>query len=165
MEEIQAGLSASNLARMASYFAAIVSLWASGVVPLGAPVLIGIMTGLLSAFLAYQIDCMFDRYRHSLSEKFLDELQADAIRRDKFANDLVILSESSLGNIESYSKSITFYQSIGVTLGAAGTAAAATLASLEQSVAETREQVAKSREMIYFINENQSGIEDFLKTY
>lgn len=129
------------------------------------PVLIGIMTGLLSAFLAYQIDCMFDRYRHSLSEKFLDELQADAIRRDKFANDLVILSESSLGNIESYSKSITFYQSIGVTLGAAGTAAAATLASLEQSVAETREQVAKSREMIYFINENQSGIEDFLKTY
>ncbi|SDR91441.1 hypothetical protein [Pseudomonas oryzae] len=128
------------------------------------PVLIGIMTGLLSAFLAYQIDCMFDRYRHSLSEKFMDELLADAKRRDEFANELVTLSETSLGNIENYSKSITLYQSIGVTLGSAGLAASATLASLEQTVAETGEQVAKSFAMIDFINESQSEIEDFLKT-
>lgn len=128
------------------------------------PVLIGIMSGLLSAFLAYQIDCLFDRYRHSLSEKFMDELLADAKRRDEFANELVTLSESSLGNIENYSKSITLYQSIGVTLGSAGLAASATLASLEQTVAETGEQVAKSFAMIDFINESQSEIEDFLKT-
>lgn len=128
------------------------------------PVLIGIMTGLLSAFLAYQIDCMFDRYRHSLSEKFMDELLADAKRRDEFANELVTLSETSLGNIENYSKSITLYQNIGVTLGSAGLAASATLASLEQTVAETGEQVAKSLAMIDFINESQSEIEDFLKT-
>jgi len=128
------------------------------------PVLIGIMTGLLSAFLAYQIDCLFDRYRHSLSEKFMDELLADAKRRDEFANELVTLSESSLGNIENYSKSITLYQSIGVTLGSAGLAASATLASLEKTVAETGEQVAKSFAMIEFINESQSEIEDFLKT-
>lgn len=128
------------------------------------PVLIGTMTGLLSAFLAYQIDCLFDRYRHSLSEKFMDELLSDARRRDEFANELVTLSETSLGNIENYSKSISLYQSIGVTLGAAGTAATATLASLEQTVAETGEQVAKSFATIDFINESQSEIEDFLKT-
>lgn len=128
------------------------------------PVLIGIMTGLLSAFLAYQIDCLFDRYRHSLSEKFMDELLADAKRRDEFANELVTLSETSLGNIENYSKSITLYQSIGATLGSAGLAASATLASLEKTVAETGEQVAKSFAMIDFINESQSEIEDFLKT-
>jgi len=129
-----------------------------------APVLIGIMSGLLSAFLAYQIDCLFDRYRHSLTEKFMDELLADAKRRDEFANELVTLSESSLGNIENYSKSITLYQSIGVSLGSAGLAASATLVSLEKTVAETGEQVAKSFAMIDFINESQSEIEDFLKT-
>lgn len=128
------------------------------------PVLIGTMTGLLSAFLAYQIDCLFDRYRHSLSEKLMDEMLSDARRRDEFANELVTLSEISLGNIENYSKSISLYQRIGVTLGAAGTAATATLASLEQTVAETGEQVAKSFAMIDFINESQSEIEDFLRT-
>ena len=128
------------------------------------PVLIGIMTGLLSAFLAYQIDCLFDRYRNSLSEKFMDELLTDAKRRDELANELVTLSENSLGNIENYSKAISLYQSIGVTMGAAGTAAAATLTSLEKTVAETGEQVAKSFAMIDFINESQSEIDDFLKT-
>jgi hypothetical protein len=128
------------------------------------PVLIGTMTGLLSAFLAYQIDCLFDRYRHSLSEKFMDEMLSDARRRDEFANELVTVSETSLSNIENYSKSISLYQSIGVTLGAAGSAATATLASLEQTVAETGEQVAKSFAMIDFINESQSEIEDILKT-
>lgn len=46
-------------------------------------------------------------------------------------------------------------------MGAAGTAAAATLASLEQTVVETGEQVAKSFAMIDFINESQSEIDDF----
>jgi len=128
------------------------------------PVLMGIMTGLLSAFLAYQIDSLFDRYRHSYNEKFMDELLHDAKRRDEFANELVALSENSLGNIENYSKSISLYQSIGVTLGVAGTTAAATLVSLEQTVAETSEQVAKSFEMINFINDSQAEVEDFLNT-
>lgn len=128
------------------------------------PVLIGIITGLLSAFLAYQIDCLFDRYRHSLSEKLMDELLADARCRDEFANELVTLSENSLSNIENYSKSITVYQSIGATLGSAGLAASATLTSLERTVTETGEQVAKSLAMIDFINESQLEIEDLLKT-
>lgn len=128
------------------------------------PVLIGIMTGMLSAFLAYQIDCLFDNYRYSLSEKFMDELLVDTKRRGEFANELVTLSESSMGNIENYSKSITLYQSIGVALGSANLAASATLASLEQTVTDTGEQVAKSSAMIDFINKSQSEIENFLKT-
>lgn len=128
------------------------------------PVLIGIITGLLSAFLAYHIDCMFDRYRQSLSEKFIDELMTNAKLRDDFTNELVTLSETSLGNIKNYSNSINLYQSIGVILGTAGTTAAATLSSLERTVAETGEQVAKSFAMINFINETQLEIEDFLKT-
>ncbi len=128
------------------------------------PVLIGIMSGLLSAFLAYQIDRMFDRYRNVQSEKLMDELLNDAKRRDEFATELVTLSETSLGNIENYSQSISLYQSIGVTLGAANSAAAATLHSLEQTVNQTGEQVAKSFAMIDFIHESQSDIDDFLKT-
>lgn len=128
------------------------------------PVLMGIMTGLLSAFLAYQIDALFDRYRHSYNEKFMDELMADAKRRDQFANELTSLSESAMANIENYSKSISLYQSIGVTLGSAGTKATATLAYLEQTVVETKEQVQKSLATIDFINESQTEIEDFLST-
>lgn len=128
------------------------------------PVLIGIVTGLLSAFLAYQIDSLFDRYRNSLNEKFMDELMADAKRRDEFANELVSLSESSLDNIENYSKSIALYQGIGSTLGSASRAASATLASLESVVTQTGEQVAKSRNMIDYIHTSQMEIEDFLKT-
>jgi len=128
------------------------------------PVLMGIMTGLLSAFLAYQIDCMFERYRYAMDEKQLDELMADAGRREEMSNELVKLSESSLNNVGNYAKSISFYQAIGVTLGAAGSAAAATLASLEQSVAQTRDQVAKSAAAVDYINSSQSRIEDFLKT-
>lgn len=128
------------------------------------PVLIGITTGLISAFLAYQIDILFDRYRHSLSEKFIDELMADSRRRDEFSSELVTLSESSLGNIENYSKSISLYQNIGVALGAAGTAAAATLLSLNRTVTETSEQAARSYAMTDFINGSQLEIEGFLNT-
>lgn len=129
------------------------------------PVLIGIMSGLLLAFLAYQIDCLFDRYRHSLNEKFMDELLADAKRRGEFVNNLVTLSEASLDNIENYSKSIALYQIIGATLGSASRAASGTLASLDRTVAETGGQVVKCRVMTNFINESQSEIEYFLKSF
>jgi hypothetical protein len=127
------------------------------------PVLIGIMTGLLSAFLGYQIDSLFDQNHQSMNEKFMDDLLVDSKRRDEFSSELVSLSESSLGNIENYSKSINLYQKIGVSLGAASLAAGATLASLEQTIAETSAQVSKSYAMIEFINQSQSEIEDFLK--
>jgi hypothetical protein len=129
-----------------------------------APVLIGIVTGLLSAFLAYQIDILFDRYRHSLDEKFIDELMADAKRRDDFSNELVTLSEQSLDNIDNYARSISMYQSIGVSLGAAGRAASATGVSLVQTIADTDAQVGRSLAMVDFINDSQAGIDDFLNT-
>lgn len=127
-------------------------------------VVMGILTGLLTAFLGYQIDCMFDRYRHSLDEKLLDELIADSKHQETFANELATLAESSLGNVESFAKSVSIYQHVGESLGSAGKVAAATLASLEHTVAETRNQVRKSIDMIAFIDESQGAIDDFLKT-
>lgn len=127
------------------------------------PVLIGIATGLVSAFLAYQIDTFFDRSRFSFSEKFMDEMLADGRRRDEFAGELITLSESSLSNIENYSNAITRYQAIGSNLATATISTTATLASLEQINNETAAQVAKSTTMIAFINESQSEIDDFLK--
>lgn len=128
------------------------------------PVLIGILTGLLSAFLAYQIDTLFDRHRHALDEQFIDELMADARRRDEFSNELVSLSEQSLANIDHYARSISMYQSIGVSLGAAGRAASATEASLALTIAATDAQVGRSLAMVDFINDSQAGIDDFLNT-
>jgi hypothetical protein len=129
-----------------------------------APVVMGILTGLLTAFLSYQIDCMFDRYRHSLNEKLLDEIIADAKRQEAFANELTTLAESSFNNVESFAESVSIYQNIGDTLGAAGRASANSLAILEHTIAETREQVRKSTDMIMFINESQASIDNFLKT-
>ena len=76
------------------------------------PVLIGTLSGLLTAFLAYQIDCMFDRYRHSLDEKLLDEIIADAKRQEMFASELTMLAGSSLNNVESFTKSVSVYQKL-----------------------------------------------------
>ena len=47
-----------------------------------APVLVGIITGLLSAFLAYQIDCLFDRFINSNNERLMDDLIANTERQD-----------------------------------------------------------------------------------
>lgn len=129
-----------------------------------ASVLIGITTGLLSAFIAYQIDCWFDRRRHASAEQLMDELMADARRREAFATELVELAESSLNNIENYSKSISLYQDIGATLARAATVAGATVVSLEHLVEETGAQVARSRRAIDYLNESQLEIEAFLKT-
>lgn len=127
------------------------------------PVLIGIATGLLSAFLSYQIDTFFDRSRFTLSEKFMDEMLADGIRREAFASELVTLSERSLGNIENYATAITQYQAIGENLATATISTKATLACLERTTAETAVQVARSTAAIVFINESQAEIDDFLK--
>ena len=127
------------------------------------PVLVGIVTGLLSAFLAYQIDCLFDSYRFSNRERAMDELMADTERREAFAQDLKSLSEKSLANIENYSNSIKIYQHIGATIGKAGAAASATLASLESVNASTARQVTNSRDMVDYINLSQIEIEAFLK--
>lgn len=123
------------------------------------PVLIGIMTGLLSALLAYQIDRVFDR--NSFNEKFMDELLLDATRRDKFADELAGLTQISIGNIDNYSKSIALYERIGETFKGAAVAATATSDSLHRTITQTGEQIAKSFATIEYINKTQPGIDDF----
>ncbi|RKF36731.1 hypothetical protein [Paraburkholderia fungorum] len=129
-----------------------------------APAVMGILTGLMTAFLSYQIDCMFDRYRHSLNEKLLDEIIADAKHQGTFANELTTLAENSFSNVESFAESVSIYQNIGDTLGAAGRTSANSLAILGHSIAETREQIRKSTNMIAFVNESQTSIDEFFKT-
>ncbi|MGU0746578.1 hypothetical protein ACSER7_29350, partial [Pseudomonas aeruginosa] len=68
-------------------------------------VLIGIMTGLLSAFLAYQLDNLFERYRYAYDEKLLDALATDAKLSDRFASDMVSHAEASLAAIAMYAES------------------------------------------------------------
>lgn len=124
-------------------------------------VLVGTLAGLLSAFVAYQIDSLFDRARYD--EKLMDELIANAKRSDEFVQNLVQLSETSLDNVSRYSDAVARYQDIGRTLGTAGVAAGATLASLEKTVTETRDHVANSVAMIEYIESSQRDIESFLE--
>lgn len=123
------------------------------------PVLIGIVTGLLSALLAYQIDSLFDR--NSFNEKFMDELLLDEQRRDKFADELAGLTQISLINIDNYSKSITLYERIGEKFKSVEAAAVATSNSLHRVITQTGEQIVKSHATIAYINKTQSGIDDF----
>src|SRR5690606_6659719 len=124
-------------------------------------VLVGTLAGLLSAFVAYQIDSLFDRARYN--EQLMDELVSNAKRSDEFVHGLVQLSETSLGNVSRYSESVARYQGIGRTLGASGVAAGATLASLESTILYTRDHVANSVAMIEYIESSQRDIESFLE--
>jgi len=124
-------------------------------------VLVGTLSGLLSAFVAYQIDTLFDRKQYD--EKLMDQLIFNAKRSDEFVNGLIQLSKTSLNNVSSYNESIARYQGVGRTLGAAGLAAGATLVSLQNTVAETRDQVIRSAAMIEYIESSQRDIEAFLE--
>lgn len=128
------------------------------------PIFIAILTGLCSAFLAYQIDILFDKYLYSSEEKKLDELIADAARREEFANHLVESAEVSLRNIDNYNQSITMYQAIGASLASTNFLAQNTSLSLQRMLDQTREQVASTYAGIDYINTSQLQIEAFLKT-
>lgn len=136
-------------------------------VPIGeivAPALVGIVTGLVSAFAAYQIDCFFDRRANRHDEKLLDELLADARRREAFASELGMASEISLAGLDNYAKAIELYGRTAESLAAARLTSGATLASLDVIVAETEAQIAKSNAMVASIASSQVEIEEFLAT-
>ncbi|QOT76591.1 hypothetical protein [Cupriavidus basilensis] len=124
------------------------------------PVLVGIVSGLLSAYLAYQIDSAFDR--QARDEKLLDELMADAQRRSGFAEELRALCDASLRNVEQYAQAMQGYADIGAAYGQAGQTSALTLASLEHTNAQTREQVRRSHEGVASIEHRQQQIDAFL---
>ncbi|SEK12572.1 hypothetical protein [Achromobacter sp. NFACC18-2] len=126
-------------------------------------VLIGTFAGLLSAFIAYQIDSFFAGQQYD--EKLMDELMANAKRSDEFVRSLTELSETSLSNVSRYTEAISGYQGIGRTLGVAGVSARATLLSLERTAEDTRKHVADSVAMIEYIESSQRDIEAFLEKF
>ena len=125
-------------------------------------VLIGIMTGLLSAFLAYQLDNVFARYRYAYDEKLLDAIATDAKLTEKMASDLVVASEASLSSIAKYGESIKSYEKTGELLGAAGRASQAVASSLAQAVESAKTQVVETKEMISYLDETNALLDDFL---
>lgn len=124
-------------------------------------VLIGIMTGLLSAFLAYQLDNVFARYRYAYDDKLLDAIATDAKLTEKMAGDLVEASEASLSSIAKYTESIKSYEKTGELLGAAGRASQAVVSSLAQAVESAKTQVAETKEMISYLDETNTLLDDF----
>lgn len=129
-----------------------------------APALVGILTGLVSAFAAYQIDCLFDRRMNRHGEKFMDELAADAERRATFANELVALSKISLESLSNYARAIDLYDLTSETCETAMLTSSETLAGLKAQVVETQERVAKTKVTVAYIASSQVEIEEFLKT-
>ncbi|WP_342050446.1 MULTISPECIES: hypothetical protein [unclassified Cupriavidus] len=125
-----------------------------------APALVGILTGLLSAYLAFVIDSAFDR--HALNERALDQLMEDAQSRAKMADALQENYVLSLRAFEQCAQAIRGYVEIGEAYGTAGRAAAATLASLESTNQATREQIARSDATVAYIASTQVDIETFL---
>lgn len=124
-------------------------------------VLIGIMTGLLSAFLAYQLDNVFARYRYAYDEKLLDAIATDAKLTEIMAGDLVEASETSLSSIAKYTESIKSYEKTGELLGAAGRASQAVVSSLAQAMESAKTQVAETKEMISYLDETNALLDDF----
>lgn len=126
-------------------------------------VLIGIMTGLLSAFMAYQLDNIFERYRYAYDEKLLDAIASDAKLSERFAGDMVNQAEASLTVIARYAESIKSYQRTGETLAASGMASQATAYSLARVVEDAKNQVAETKEVIVYLDDTQSMLDDFFK--
>ncbi|WP_312937656.1 hypothetical protein [Stutzerimonas nitrititolerans] len=124
-------------------------------------VLVGIMTGLLSAFLAYQLDNVFARYRYAYDEKLLDAIATDAKLTEKMAGDLVEASEASLSSIAKYTESIKSYERTGELLGAAGRASQAVVTSLAQAVESAKTQVAETKGMISYLDETNALLDNF----
>jgi hypothetical protein len=96
-----------------------------------APALMGILTGLLSALLAYQIDRMFDRRR--MDEQMLDAMLADAKARSLFADQLVEQVAQSVQLLELNVQSIASYTATGIHYTEAAANADETLGSIERA--------------------------------
>lgn len=126
------------------------------------PVLIGIMTGLLSAFLAYQIDCMFDRMGPSFDEKMLDSLIANSKKHDEYAGALIESVNSGLRNVELYNQSIVSYQRVGESYGKSALYGASTLGSINESLSSQRSLNEETEGILTRMEERQRKIQAWL---
>lgn len=124
-------------------------------------VLIGIITGLLSAFLAYQIDNIFERRRQD--EKLLDAIVTDTKLQQELAMEMTNSAETSLLAITNYAESIKSYQTTGNLLATAGVDAHATVHSLALTLEMSKNQVVETKKMTLYLNETQAMLDDFLK--
>jgi hypothetical protein len=125
-------------------------------------VLIGIITGLLSAFLAYQIDCLFDRLRFSHDERMMDQLMADTKFQGEFASGLIALTQSSLDNVRMYSEAANLNEEIYGILKNSKELSDATLDSLYETVSSTDDQVKRSWEAVAKFEDSHRLIDSFL---
>jgi len=127
------------------------------------PVLIGIMTGLLSAFLAYQIDCLFDRMGPSFDEKMLDSLIANSKKHDEYVGALIESVNGGLRNIELYNQSIVSYQRVGESYGRAALYGASTLISLRSSLESRAALNIEIDEAMARVDERKIKLQNWLK--
>ena len=91
-----------------------------------------------------------------------DSLISSSENSRLFADELTKMTEATTDNIQKYAQSIHLYQAVGATLGYSQRAKAKVLSSLENTNEMTKNQISKSHEMVDFINESQSEIDDFL---
>ena len=128
-----------------------------------APVLVGIMVGLLSAVVAYQIDRLFDACTNADDERRLDELIEDSQRMEAFATAMEEQIGFSLANLNNYATSIELYQDIGASFGSASNDANLMRLSLEASNTEMALQIESTTATVAYIESSQLEIERFLK--
>ncbi|OHV97736.1 hypothetical protein AKG95_11340 [Janthinobacterium lividum] len=128
-----------------------------------APVLVGIMVGLLSAVVAYQIDRLFDACTNAGDERRLDELIEDSQRMEAFATAMEEQIGFSLANLNNYATSIELYQDIGASFGSASNDANLMRLSLEASNTEMALQIESTTATVAYIESSQLEIERFLK--
>lgn len=129
------------------------------------PVLVGIMTGLLSAFLAYQIDNLFERLFDDRSERQIDQQLANVQVQQTLADELARSASLALDNVSRYAESIALYQAVGEHFGVAGRAANATQVSLRATLAETGKELSLTQSTVADIKASQLQIDAFLKTF
>ncbi|MEE4093658.1 hypothetical protein V2I59_08915 [Pseudomonas viridiflava] len=128
-----------------------------------ASVLIGMLTGLLSAFLAYQLDSLFARYRYAYDQKLLDATIMDCQLAERLAGDLVVQTEVSLQSIGKYAESIKTYEAIEYSLGEAVAVSQNTMYSLTTTLETAKTHVSETREMVAFLDDTQTLLDDFFK--
>ncbi|MFW6749252.1 hypothetical protein ACKUG4_01025 [Pseudomonas glycinae] len=126
-------------------------------------VLIGIMTGVLSAFLAYQLDGLFERYRYGYDEKLLDAITSDARLTEKMTGDLIDNAQLSISAIARYGESVKSYEQTGALWGEAGRVAQTTRFSLDYTLSLAQTQVAETNAMISFLDDTHSMLNDFFE--
>ena len=127
------------------------------------PVLIGTMTGLLTAFMAYKIDDVFDYFFNVQEEEALNALVASVEASEAFVERLKAQSQQDLENIDNYARSAQLYQRIGQHLGDAVRAGAATAVSMRATLEQGRQLVSRTNLALDASNAQSARIAGFLQ--